>query len=99
MYSTQQHIPYKAVSQSCAVAKSEKSTEQSNLAYKWLAATKDSKVWFLYSHNWSNHKWNNLSLLSAKFDCPVARHNCLLLATVLDCETSLYTLCNYIAAN
>ena len=40
--------PVVPVSQSCAVAKREKfwrATEQSNLAYKRLAATKASKVW------------------------------------------------------
>ena len=44
----------KAISQSCAVPKSEhfwRATGQSNLAYKRLAATKASKVWFSYSHN------------------------------------------------
>ena len=29
------------------------------------------------------------SILSGKFDCPVARQNLLLLATVHDCETGL----------
>ena len=45
---------YKPASQLCAVATSEKfwrATGQSNLADKWLAATKASKVWFSYSHN------------------------------------------------
>ena len=45
---------HKPVSQSCAVAKSGKlwrTTGQSSLAYKRLAATKASKVWFSYSHN------------------------------------------------
>ena len=40
--------PVVPVSQSCAVAKREKfwrATEQSNLAYKRLAATKATKVW------------------------------------------------------
>ena len=44
---------YKPVSQSCVVAKSGifwQVTGQSNLAYKWLAATKISKVSFSYSH-------------------------------------------------
>ena len=43
-----------AVSQSCAVAKSEKfwwATGQSNLVHKRLPATNVSKVWFSYSHN------------------------------------------------
>ena len=46
--------PNKPVSQSCAVAKSGqfwRATGQSNLAYKRLAATKASKVWFSHSHN------------------------------------------------
>ena len=41
-----------AISQSCAVAKSDKfwrTTGQSNFAYKRLAATKASKVWFSWS--------------------------------------------------
>ena len=45
------HLFYKPVSQSCAAAKSEKfwrATGQSNLADKWLATTKASKVWFSY---------------------------------------------------
>ena len=44
----------KPVSQSCAEAKSNtfwRATGQSNLAYKWMATTKASKVWFSYSHN------------------------------------------------
>ena len=49
----------KPVSQSCAVAKSEKfwrATGQSNLEYKRLATTKASKFWFSCSHNcqWSS---------------------------------------------
>ena len=46
----------KQASQSCAVAKSEnfwRGTGQSNLVYKPLAATKDSKVWFSYSRDWT----------------------------------------------
>ena len=31
------------------------------------------------------------SILSAKFDCPVARYNISLLATAHDCETGLLT--------
>ena len=46
--------PHKLVSQSCPVVNIEEfwpATGQSNLAYKWLATTKASKVWFSYSHN------------------------------------------------
>ena len=31
-------------------------------------------------------------MLSAKFNCPVARQNCSLLATAHDCETGLYAI-------
>ena len=44
----------KQVSQSCTVTKSEtfwQATRQSNLVYKWMAATKASKVWCSYSHS------------------------------------------------
>ena len=47
-------ISNKPVSQSYVVAKPEKfwwATGQSNMADKWLAATKASKVWFSYSHS------------------------------------------------
>ena len=51
---------FTTVSQSCAVTKSEKfwrATEQSNLSYKRLAATKASKVWFSYTYNCSLANW------------------------------------------
>ena len=67
----------KPVSQSCAVAKSEKfrqATGQSNLAYKRLAATKASKVWFSQS-----------SILSATFcpDCACLSARCAAQSSVL----------------
>ena len=48
---------YKSVSQPCAVAKSEQFWRvigQSNLSDKRLAATKASKDWFSYSHNYTS---------------------------------------------
>ena len=79
------------ISQSCTGTKSEKfwwATGQSNLAYKRLAATKPSRVWFSYS---TQLLWpmEQSSILSAKFACPVARQNISLLATAHDCETDL----------
>ena len=61
---------------------------QLNLAYKRLAATKASKVWFSYSHNCTLAN-GTVSILSAKFDCPVARQNFLLLAAAHYCKTGL----------
>ena len=71
-------------------AESEKiwqATGQSNLAYERLIATKASKVWFSYSHSCALA--NEAAILTAKFDCPVARQNFSLLATAHDCETGL----------
>ena len=72
----------KIVLQSCAAAKSEtfwQATGQSNLAYKWLAATKTSKV---FGFHILTALWpvEQSSILSAKFDCPVAYQNILFLA-------------------
>ena len=72
-------------------AESEKiwqATGQSNLAYERLITTKASKVCFLYSHSCALAN-EALFILSAKFDCPVARQNFSLLATAHDCETGL----------
>ena len=59
-------------------------TGQSNLAYKQLAATKASKVWFSYSYNCTLA--NGAVFHSV---CPVARLNFSLLATAHDYETDL----------
>ena len=110
----------KSVSQSCAVAKSEKvwrataqsraqtlvhllrirracavrslrklwvrdwpqHNPQSFLTYKRLAATKASRT-----HTTALSPKEQSSILSAKFDCPVACQNCSLFATTHDCET------------
>ena len=65
---------YKLVSQSCAVAKSEKfwwATGQSNLAYKRLATTKASKVVFVLTQLHFG-QWNSLPfcLSSLIVQCP-----------------------------
>ena len=65
-----------------------RATGQSNLAYKRLAATKASKVWFSYWHN-CTVPMEQSSVLSAKFDCTVARQNFLLLASAHDYKTGL----------
>ena len=43
-------------------------------------------------HTYTNALWamEQSSILSAKFDCPVAHQNVSLLATVHDCETGLW---------
>ena len=43
--------------------------------HEHLAAIKTSKVWFPYSHNCTLSALEQSSILSAKFDCPVARLN------------------------
>ena len=47
------------------------------------------KVWFSYSHNCTLVS-GAVSILSAKFDCPVAHQKFSLLATAHDCETGLH---------
>ena len=92
MKGTSFSLSYKPVSQSCAVAKSEKfwrATGQSNLVYKRVAATKASKFGFL-TRTTALWPMEQSSILSAKFDCPVARQNVSLLATAHDCETGLF---------
>ena len=78
-----------------SVAKNEifwRVTGQSNLADKRLATTKASKVWFSYSCNCTlATRVEQSSILSAKFDCPVACQNISFLATAHDCETGLYS--------
>ena len=51
--------------------------------------TKASKAWKLYSHNYNYSVWpmEQSSILSAKFDCPVAWQNVSLLATTHDYVT------------
>ena len=74
----------KPVSQSCAVTKSGQILVNHwtiNLVYKWLAATRASKVWFL-THSTALWPVEQSSILSAKFDCPVACQNFSLLAIV-----------------
>ena len=86
----------KPVSQSCAVAKSEKfwrATGQSNLAYKRLATAKSfqSLVFVLTQllMKQSSILSVTLCILFAKFGCPVAFQNFSLLATAHDCETGV----------
>ena len=87
-------------SQSCAVAESEKfwwATGQSNLAHKWLAATKASNVWFSYAHYCTFWPMEQSSILSAKFYCPMAGQKFSFLATAHACETGL--MCDSNASN
>ena len=82
--STSQFQSNKPVSESCAVAKSEKfwwASGQSNLAYKLLAAARASKVWFLCSHNY----------LLASGTVFHSHQNFSFLATAHDCETGLWS--------
>ena len=69
---------YKPASQSSTVVKSEKfwqATGHINLAYAWLTATKTSNVFFC-THISAVWPMEQSSILSAKFDCPVAHQNC-----------------------
>ena len=66
---------YKPVSQSCAVAKSEKfwrATGQSNLSYKLPAIKKKFQSLVSVLKQLHFGQWPESSILSAKFDCPVA---------------------------
>ena len=85
---------YKPVSQSCPVAKRGNFwpvTGQLNLAHKQLAVMKASKSLVSVLTQLHFGQWSKSSILSAKFDCPVARQNFVLLATAHDCETGLLT--------
>ena len=79
----------------CTVATSEKSwwdTGQSQIRHtnSWfLAATKAPKVFGFHTHTVALCSVGQSSILSAKFDCPVAQQDFSLLATVHDCETVL----------
>ena len=83
------------VLQWCTVATSEKSwwaTGQSQIRHKnswFLAATKAPKVCGFHTHTVALCSVGQSSILSAKFDCPEARQDFSLLATVHDCETVL----------
>ena len=59
-------------------------TGQSNLAYKLLTATEASRT-----HTAALWPMERSSILSAKFDCPVACQNFSRVATAHDCETGL----------
>ena len=71
---------YKPVSQSCAVA-------ESNNKHGWPQETLP-KFGFR-AHTFALWPMEQPSILSAKFDCPVARQNFSLLATAHDCEIGL----------
>ena len=76
----------KPISQSCAVAKSEK--------FWWATGQQrhglqHQKVWFFRTHTTALWPIEQYSTLSAKFDRPVACRSLSLLATAHDCETGL----------
>ena len=79
-------------SQSCAVTKSEtfwRATGHPNLAYKWLPATKASKVG-LRTHTTALWQMEQSSILFAKCVYPVDRQNFSLLAIAHDCIPLAY---------
>ena len=87
------------VSQSCAVAKIEvygpldNQTWQTNV---WPQQKLSKSFFYLYSHT-ALWPMEQSSIISAKFDCPVARQNVLLLTTAHDRESGLLeikTKCN-----
>ena len=59
--------------------------------YKRLVATKASNSDF-HTHTTALWPVKQSSILSDKFDCPVARQKFSLLATAHECETGFYTL-------
>ena len=65
-------------------------TGQSKLVYEQLATLQKLKKFGFHSHTTALWSAEQSSVLSAKFDCPVAR-NLSLLATVHDCKTDLLT--------
>ena len=83
---------YKLVSQSCAVAKSEKSwhaTGQLNCQTEWKTAPL-AKVQLCEHENQTLKFFFAASRLYAKFNCPVARQNVSPITTAHDCETGIF---------
>ena len=60
-----------------------------DLTYERLAGQQKLPMFGICTHTTTVSPVKQSSILSAKFDCPEARQNCLFFATAHDCETGL----------